>query len=144
MELIFPALYLYPFWGSALYWRFCRSSGPTVDYRIRVLIAIVVGGSSSLIFTPAVFGTEGFAFFVPWWVRFLDKQHTHAFSWAGAAVFGIGVLINLLTGASAKKEEKPPAPRHSEPVKSHQMLAGLSRPAAKVENRESADKLLGG
>lgn len=134
VAIIVPLLYLYPVWGLAVFLWFCRSSGPTRDFRIRGLIAVVVAATAALIFTPAMWGTQGFALFVPWWMYTIDKQDTLLFPWAGPVVFLLALAINVLTGSSSRPAQTPPPAQQAGETRSHHMLEGLVRPTAPVDD----------
>ncbi|WP_431050058.1 hypothetical protein [Roseateles sp. L2-2] len=140
MQIIFLALFYYPLWGMALLWWFCRSSGPTRDVRMRGLFALCVAAAAAIAFTPATFGTEGSAFFVPWWIRLLDRQHTLLIPWAGSVVFLVAIAINWFTGSTAPKQLPPPAQRRPDDARSHLMREGLVRPAPGVDEHSTADE----
>ena len=98
MSLLLIALFLYPFWGLALLLWLCwwlRLSAPLAK---RLLVSIVVACVATLLFAPAMWGTEGFAFMVPWYFAFVDRQHT-SFVWPLAAfVYALSLVANVVSG----------------------------------------------
>lgn len=103
MSILFAVMYFYPIWGLALLFLLCKalaSFGPLV---FRILISAVVAALATFIFTPAMWGGEGFGMMVPWYLGFLDKPHA-IFSWQSAAlVFIVALTINLLCGGKERK-----------------------------------------
>jgi len=100
---IFAAL-TYPLWGSVLLLGFCL--GLTRLFRhgaSRPAKILVISSLATLLFTPVVYGTEGFASFAHWSALLIDPRHS-TFFWAFVAVtFVASALVTLaLTGGKKR------------------------------------------
>ena len=98
LSVFFIALFLYPFWGLALLFLFCRWLRVHGSLQRRLTVALVVAALAALLFTPVMFGTEGFAVMAPWPIVFVDAQHS-GFLWPLVAfVFILAFAINFRSG----------------------------------------------
>ena len=65
---------------------------------------MVVAALATALFTPATWGTEGFAIFAPWYVALLvDPKHTGLLWPLAAFVFAVAALVNLFNGGKSPK-----------------------------------------
>ena len=98
MSLVMSAFFFYPFWGLALLWWFCGRLSVCASIQVRLLVAALVGALGALVFSPAMWGAEGFAFMVPWYLVFVDRANTVLGWQLVVPVFVLAFTINLLRG----------------------------------------------
>lgn len=98
ISFIGPLLFFYPIWGGICLFFVCRKLGGKGTMFQRVVWGLVVATVSTVIFTPVMFGTEGFGFFAPWMIVLFDPKHT-GFWWPiSAFIFIAAFIINMMNG----------------------------------------------
>ena len=96
--ILFLLLLLYPIWGGVCLLWICQKLAGKGTVLQRIVWALLIAVTSTAIFTPVMFGTEGFGFFAPWIIVFFDSQHS-IFWWPlSAFVFVVAFTINMASG----------------------------------------------
>ena len=91
-------LFLYPIWGFALLLLFCTRLRFYGSFVRRATASLLVASFATALFTPVMWGTEGFAMMAPWPTILLEPKHSE-FVWELAAfVFAFALLISLFSG----------------------------------------------
>lgn len=85
----------YPIWGLVPLLIFCRMFEVDGTLGERGARALLVAGFATVIFTPALFGTEGFGFFAPWPIYFFYPKNTGFYWPLGAAVFVLAFIFSV-------------------------------------------------
>ena len=104
LSVFFLAMFLYPIWGVALLVLLCIWLRVYGSYVKRLFVSFLVAILGATLFTPAVWGTEGFAFMPPWPVVFIDPRHSQFFWQFGAATFVLAGLVNFFSGGATRPE----------------------------------------
>jgi hypothetical protein len=99
LSALFLAAFTYPFWGLALLFLFCKWAiskfGPGASTFRRV---VLVSPIAALLFSPVVFGTEGFAMLPHWSMALIDPRHSGFYFPLLLATLLISVVICFLVG----------------------------------------------
>ena len=104
MKIIGPLLLFYPLWGLPCLVLICRKLAGIGTRVQRAVWATFVAAVSPLIFTPVLFGTEGFGLFAPWPIIFWDPEHSFFWWPLAVAVFLIAFISNVSSGRKIRSD----------------------------------------
>jgi hypothetical protein len=96
LSFVFIAGATYPFWGFALFYFFCKWAtskfGPAASgFRKVALVSPVAAG----LFSPVLFGTEGFAWATHWSVALFQPRATSLYFPFLGVTFVLAVLFSF-------------------------------------------------